>query len=103
MPRKGIALREGLAVWPGIVVQDGHDQLVMPLAIPVERLAHAALMAKVALLVNPLGPRVEVVDSEAHPMQAGGAQCEVEDEPGDLGSIALTEHVRPGEPDAIVG
>jgi hypothetical protein len=81
-------------------VQDGHEQIVMPLAIPVERLAQTAFMVKAALLIDPLSPQVEVVDTEAHPVQADGAQCEVEDEPGDLGSVALIEHVRPGEPDA---
>ena len=35
-----------VAAWLGIAVQDGHEQLVMPLAIPTERLPQTALMVK---------------------------------------------------------
>jgi hypothetical protein len=42
-------------------VQDGHEQIVMPLAIPVERLAQTAFVVKAALLIDPLGPQVEVL------------------------------------------
>jgi hypothetical protein len=87
----------------GIAVQYGHKQLVMPLTIPAERLAQPALMAETAFLIDPLGPRIEVIDTQAYPVQANGAQHEVDDEPGDLGSVNLTEQVRPGESDTIVG
>lgn len=36
-------------------------------------------------------------------MQADGVQRVVDDEPGCLGSVALTEHVRSGERNAIIG
>jgi hypothetical protein len=55
---------KGLTVWPGIAVQYGHKQLVMPLTIPAERLAQPTLMAKAVFLIDPLGPRVEVIDTE---------------------------------------
>ena len=100
---RGPLCGKGLTVWPGIAVQYGHKQLVMPLTIPAQRLAQPALMAEAALLIDPLGPRVEVIDTEAYPVQANGAQREVDDEPGDLGSVTPTEQVRPGEPDTIVG
>jgi hypothetical protein len=31
-------------------------------------------MAEAAFLIDPLGPRVEVIDTEAYPVQANGAQ-----------------------------
>jgi hypothetical protein len=95
--------RHGAFGDPGIAVQYSHEQLVMPLTIPAQRLAQPALMAEAAFLIDPLGPRVEVIDTEAYPVQANGAQRVVDDEPGDLGSVTLTEQLRPSEPDTIVG
>lgn len=50
------------AAQPGIGAQDGHEQLIMPPAIPAERLAQTTLMAEATFLVDPLGAEVEVVD-----------------------------------------
>jgi len=37
-------------------------------------MAQASFVAESALLANPLGTRIEVVDAEAHPVQTAGAQ-----------------------------
>jgi hypothetical protein len=46
----------GLAVWPGIGVQYGHKQLVMPLTIPAQRLAQPVGFQKSACAAD-LGDR----------------------------------------------
>ena len=66
-------------------------------------MAQASLVNESALLVDPLGTRIEVVDAKAHPVQAAGAQRIVDDHLGDLGSVALTEDLGPSEPDSVVG
>jgi hypothetical protein len=48
----------------------------MALPIPAQRLAQTALLTKAALLVDSLGPKVGVVDTEAHLVQTNGAQRE---------------------------
>ena len=66
-------------------------------------MAQASFVTESALLVDPLGTRIEVVDAKAHPVQTAGAQRIVDDQLGDLGSVALTEGLGPGEPDSVVG
>src|SRR5450631_978313 len=66
-------------------------------------MAKASLVNESALLIDPLGTRIEVVDAKAHPVQPAGAQRIVDDQLGDLGSIAPTEDLGPGEPDPVVG
>jgi hypothetical protein len=74
----------------------------VPLTLPTESMPQPSLKSEAALLVDPLGSRIEVVDTKAHPVQTAGAQRVVDNQPGDLGSLALTEHLRSGEPDPVV-
>jgi hypothetical protein len=62
-------------------------------------MAQASFVTESALLVDPLGTRIEVVDAKAHPVQTAGAQRIVDNQLGDLGSVALTEDLGSGEPD----
>ena len=66
-------------------------------------MAQASFVTESALLVDPLGTRIEVVDAKAHPVQTAGAQRIVDDQPSDFGSIALTEDLGSGESDSTVG
>jgi len=66
-------------------------------------MAQASLATESALLVDPPGTRIEVVDATAHPVQTAGAQRIVDDQLGDFGSVALTEELGSGEPDSVVG
>jgi hypothetical protein len=69
-----IAQRDGSAGRPGVAAQDGHEQFVVPLALPAESMPQASLKSEAALLVDPLGARIEVVDPKAHPVQTARAQ-----------------------------
>ena len=62
-----------------------------------------SFVTETALLVDPLGARIEVVDAKAHPVQIEFTQCIVDDQLGDRGSLALPEDLRSGEPDSVVG
>jgi hypothetical protein len=53
-----------------------------------------AFLTEAALLLDPLGPRIEVVDAKAHPVHTTGTQREVDNWPGVLGFVALTEDLR---------
>ena len=75
-----IAQRDGSAGRPGVAAQDGHEQFVVPLALPAESMPQASLKSEAALLVDPLGARIEVVDAKAHPEQTAGAQRVVDDQ-----------------------
>ena len=75
----------------------------MPLTLPAESMSQASFVSESAFLVDPLDARIEVVDAKAHPVQTAGAQRVVDDELGDLGSVALTEDLGSGEPDSVVG
>ena len=66
-------------------------------------MAQASFVTESALLVDPLGAGIEVVGAKAHPVQTAGAQCVVDDQLGDLGSVAPTEDLRSCEPDSVVG
>lgn len=55
-----IAKRDGSVSRPGVAAQDGHEQLVVPLALPTESMPQASLKSEAALLVDPLGSRIEV-------------------------------------------
>ena len=66
-------------------------------------MAQASFVTESALLVDPPGTRIEVVDATAHPVQTAGAQRIVDDQPSDFGSIALTEDLGSGESDSTVG
>src|SRR5665647_2148220 len=72
--RMWIAQRDGSAGRPGVAAQDGHEQFVVPLALPAESMPQASLKSEAALLVDPLGARIEVVDPKAHPVQTARAQ-----------------------------
>src|ERR1035437_4595682 len=74
MARSGIAQRNGSVGRPGVAAQDGHEQFVVPLALPAESMPQASLKSEAALLVDPLGARIEVVDPKAHPVQTARAQ-----------------------------
>lgn len=50
---------------PGVAAQDGHEQFVVPLVLPAESMPQASLKFEPALLVDPLGARIEVVDTKA--------------------------------------
>ena len=65
-------------------------------------MAQASFVTESALLVDPLGTRVEVVDAKAYPVQSAGAYCIVDDQLGGFGSVALTEDLGSGEPDSVV-
>ena len=64
--RTRIAQRDGSGGRLGVAAQDGHEQLVVPLALPTESMPQASLKSEAALLVDPLGARIEVVDPKAH-------------------------------------
>lgn len=87
--------RDGSVSRQGVAAQDGHEQLVVPLALPTESMPAASLKSEAALLVDLPGTRIEVVDTKAYPVQTAGAQRVVGDQLGDLGSVALTEELRP--------
>src|SRR5665213_3849144 len=88
---------------PGVGAQDGHEQFVVPLALPADSMPQASFVTESALLIDPLRARIEVEDTKAHPVQTAGAQRVVDDQLGDLGSVALTEGLRSREPDPVVG
>jgi hypothetical protein len=93
----------GSADRPVVGAQDGHEKFVVPLTLPAESMPQASYVNESALLVDPLGARIEVVDAKAHPVQTAGAQRVVDDQLGDLGSVAPTEYLRSREPDSVVG
>jgi len=52
---------------PRVAAQDGHEQFVAPLTLPAESMPQASLKSEAALLVDPLGARIEVVDTQGSP------------------------------------